>query len=111
MTSGDFHLVMCTTGSDVQADTIARALVEERLAACVNILGSVCSVYRWKGSVTRDEEKLLLIKTTAARLEAVRARIRELHTYEVPEILSIPIGSGDRDYLSWLEDAVRTERG
>jgi periplasmic divalent cation tolerance protein len=102
-----YSLMLCTTGSDAQADAIARALVEERLAACVNIVGSVCSVYRWKGSVTRDEEKLLLIKTAADRVERVRERIRELHTYEVPEILALPLGQSDPDYLGWLESSLR----
>jgi periplasmic divalent cation tolerance protein len=100
--AGGFCLMLCTTGSDAQADAIARTLVEERLAACVNIVGSVCSVYRWKGSVTRDEEKLLVIKTAGDRVERVRDRIRELHTYEVPEILALPIGLADADYLGWL---------
>jgi len=103
MTATDqFHLALTTAGSNEQADTLARALVERRLAACVNIVRGVCSVYRWKGDVTREEEQLLLIKTSERLLPEVRRTIRELHTYEVPEFVALPIRDGDPDYLAWL---------
>jgi periplasmic divalent cation tolerance protein len=97
-----FHLALTTAGSDEQAETLARALVERRQAACVNIVHSVCSVYRWKGDVTREEERLLLIKTSEHLLPEVRRTIRELHTYDVPEFVAMPITEGDPDYLAWL---------
>ena len=81
---------------------VARALVEENLAACVNIVGQVCSVYRWEGQVTREEEKLLVIKTAERLLPRVKSALREKHTYDVPEILALPIQDGDPDYLAWL---------
>lgn len=101
-TREDYQLVLCTAGSDSQAETIARGLVDRRLAACVNIVGGVCSVYRWQGKVLREEEKVLVIKTAARLFDQVRDAIRELHTYDVPEVLAIPIVNGDADYLAWL---------
>jgi len=101
-----FFLVLTTAGSESQGQAIARALVERRLAACVTVLGSACSVYRWDGRIVEEEERPLLIKTTAERFEAVRATIRELHTYEVPEVLALPIERGDPAYLEWLARSV-----
>ena len=105
-----FQLVLTTAGSDAQAESLARALVERRLAACVNIVHGVCSVFRWKGEVTREEEKLLLIKTTASMLEQVRATVRELHSYETPELIALPVEGGDSDYLAWLSDSLKATR-
>lgn len=102
----DVLVVLTTAGSDEQAGQIASALVEERLAACVNILGGVASVYRWKGQVTRDDERLLLIKTTEPLFETVRTRIRALHSYELPEIIALRIAAGDDAALDWIRDAV-----
>jgi len=85
---------------------IAGALVDAGLAACVNIIPGVRSVYRWQGKICDEEELLLLIKTTAARFEEVRRLIRSLHTYQVPEVISLPIGAADRDYISWLCEQV-----
>ncbi|MDB4324841.1 divalent-cation tolerance protein CutA [bacterium] len=101
-TDNGFRIVLCTTGSDEQAESIARALVERRLAACVNIVGGTCSVYRWKDEVVRDAEKLLVIKTTAATVERVREAIHELHSYDTPEVLSIAVSEGDPAYLDWI---------
>jgi periplasmic divalent cation tolerance protein len=101
-----YRLVLTTAGSDAQARDLARELVERRLAACVNVVGPICSYYRWKGEVTRDEERLLVIKTTARRLDALSAAIRELHTYEVPEVVALPIEGGDSRYLQWLAECV-----
>jgi periplasmic divalent cation tolerance protein len=77
-------------------------LVERRLAACVTIVGSACSIYRWQGKIEEEDEKLLLIKTERRLFEALRTTIRELHSYEVPEVLALPIDAGDADYLEWL---------
>ena len=106
-----FHLALTTAGSDEQAETLARALVDRRLAACVNIVHGVCSVYRWKGDVTREEEHLLVIKTSERLLPEVRDAIHELHTYDVPEFVALPITDGDPAYLSWLSGELKGSPG
>ena len=85
---------------------MARALVDRRLAACVNLVGPMESIYRWKGQVEEAQEWLLLIKTTAAACEGVRQAIRELHSYELPECIEIAIQGGSADYLRWLGEQV-----
>jgi len=97
-----FRVVLTTADSAELAERLAHALVERRLAACVNIVGPVRSVYRWKGEIVADEERLLLIKTASEQFEALREALRELHTYEVPEILALAVTAGDRPYLDWL---------
>lgn len=99
-------LVLVTAPSRDDAARIANALVEERLAACVNIVAAIESVYRWEGRVTTDREALLIIKTTAARYQQIEQRVKELHTYETPEVIAIKIDRGSSDYLSWLSDSV-----
>lgn len=101
-----FVLVMTTAGSEEQAVQIARGLVERRLAACVNVSSLGCSIYRWQGKIEEEEEKLLLVKTSARLFERVRQTIRELHSYEVPEVLAIEIQDGDKDYLRWLGESL-----
>jgi periplasmic divalent cation tolerance protein len=101
-----FLLVLTTAGSEAQGQEIARALVERELAACVTVLGAACSVYRWEGRVVQEEERPLLIKTTAERFEAVRTAIRELHTYEVPEVIALSVERGDAAYLEWIARSV-----
>jgi uncharacterized protein involved in tolerance to divalent cations len=104
----DKCLVLVTCGSAAEARRIARAVVEERLAACVNILsGAVGSVYRWKGRVESARESLLLIKTSRKRLARLRAAVTRLHSYDVPEFIAVPILAGSRAYLAWLEDSLR----
>ena len=97
-----YVVALSTAGSDEQAESLARALLERRLAACVNIVGSVCSVYRWEGKVVREGEHLLVIKTSREMFPKVRETLRELHSYDVPEVLMLPILDGDGDYLKWL---------
>ena len=87
------------------ADGLARSLVEEHLAACVNITAPLESVYRWQGEVSRDEERLLIIKTTEARREAMMERLLELHPYDVPELLFVPV-DGSMPYLDWVRRSV-----
>ena len=99
-------VVFTTAGSEEQADAIARSLVEGGLAACVNIVSGVRSIYRWKGKVDSDIEHLLVIKTTMDRFEAVRARIREVHSYELPEIIALRIENADSEVLDWIRDSV-----
>jgi periplasmic divalent cation tolerance protein len=101
----DKIVVLCNCGSAAEARRIARALVERRLAACVNMLSApVESTYRWKGKVEGAKEFLLIAKTSRARWKAVERAIRELHGYEVPEIVALPISAASRDYLSWLSE-------
>jgi periplasmic divalent cation tolerance protein len=99
-------LVLCTVGKLEEAETIAQALVERRLAACVNLLPGATSIYRWKGQVERDEECLLVIKTRAERFEDLRSAIVAQHPYEVPEIIALPIEAGHAPYLAWLDESV-----
>lgn len=102
----DVLIVYCTLptaepGRDQAAD-IARALVEENLAACVNLMPQVRSFYSWKGEVCDDAESLAIIKTTTGRFEAMRARLVELHPYECPEVIAVPVSAGHADYLEWV---------
>ena len=97
-------IILTTTGKKESA-VIARTLVEEHRAACVNITG-VTSFYRWDGELCRDQEHLLIIKTTRDRADAVMSRIRELHSYEVPEMLLVPVAGGYPPYLQWIRDEV-----
>src|SRR5215475_12031654 len=98
----DKLLVMTTAGSEAEANQIAQALVERRLAACVNIIPRIQSVYRWKESVERSEEFLLFIKTTRALEPEIRTAIGELHSYELPELLGLAIEYGSAAYLEWI---------
>ena len=100
-------LVLSTVGKREDAEKIADALVGERLAACVNVVPGLLSVYRWKGAVEREDELLLLIKTRAERVEEMGARLRALHPYELPEMIVLPIAGGHGPYLDWIADGVR----
>src|SRR5688572_7299213 len=104
---GPVVLVLTTIAADADGTALARTLIDERLAACVNILPAMTSVYRWKGVVEQDREQQLVIKTTADRLAALEARIRELHSYELPEFLVMTVDEGSSAYLAWVDDAVR----
>ena len=100
-------LILTNCPDETCAKALALALVEEKLAACVNLLPRMQSIYRWQGAVESASEILLLIKSTAANYAALEARIRELHPYEVPEIIALPITQGLPAYLNWL--AVETK--
>jgi periplasmic divalent cation tolerance protein len=101
-------IVLVTTCESVaEADKIASALVENRLAACVNILPGVSSVYRWKGTVERASEIILLIKTSRPLLAQVQAEIERLHSYELPEVIALQIVDGSERYLEWLDQGLR----
>ena len=104
----DKRIVLSTAGSEEEAHKIARHLVEQELAACVNILPRIESIYRWQGKVESSQEWLLLIKTTAEKFPAVRDAIRELHSYELPECVAVSIEDGSPEYLQWLADSVQT---
>lgn len=102
----DAIVVLCTIGAADDAEKLARELVERRLVACVNLVPGLVSIYRWKGRVERDEERLLVMKTSAARFEELKSAIVALHPYEVPEIIALPITSGHEPYLAWLHESV-----
>jgi len=95
--------MLCTCPDPETARTLAERLVEERLAACVSLLPGVTSVYRWEDAIQQDTETQMLIKTSSVRVAELTARLRELHPYEVPEIIAIPIMEGLSDYLSWVD--------
>lgn len=100
--AGDFVVVLVTAGSAGEAERIAQALVGERLAGCVNLVGPVRSVYRWREAVEAAEEHLLIVKARAADLALVEERIRALHSYDVPEVLALPAAAGSEAFLAWL---------
>jgi periplasmic divalent cation tolerance protein len=102
----DILVVLCTCPTGQDAERIAEILVQERLAGCVNLLPGVRSIYRWQGQIERTEEVLLFLKTTSARLASLRDRLVELHPYDTPEIVALPVVEGDRTYLSWLREQV-----
>jgi periplasmic divalent cation tolerance protein len=97
-----FAVVLVTAATREQALAIARALVEERLAACVNVVDGVTSVYRWEGKLNEDREALLVAKTRRALVDRVALRVRELHTYSCPEVIALPLAAGAPAYLAWL---------
>ncbi len=99
-----FAQVITTLGSADDAHTLARALVEQRLAACVQIVGPVTSVYRWQDRIEEAQEYLCLIKTRLELYQRLEQAIRAVHPYQVPEILAFPVAAGSRDYLAWLSD-------
>ncbi|HEV3455836.1 MAG TPA: divalent-cation tolerance protein CutA [Thermoanaerobaculia bacterium] len=99
-------VVVTTVGTEEQAYLIARELVARRQAACVNIIPSIRSIYRWKGKICKDGELLLVVKTLQQEYEGAAATIRELHSYELPEILSFNAGQGDPSFLDWIASSV-----
>ena len=99
------RVILVTAGSEELAVVIARALVDERLAACVNIVGPVRSIYRWRDGVEDDREYLLIIKTRALLYMKVETRVRDLHTYEVPEVLALNADRGSPPYIQWMLDS------
>lgn len=99
-------VVVCTCGDESEAQRIARDLVESRLAACVNILPSVQSIYRWQGRVEAAQEVLLFIKTSAGRFPELQQRIIHLHSYETPEIIALPVSAGLDKYLAWIRESL-----
>ena len=104
-------VVFVTTTDNEEAASIAEALVSERLAACVNILGPVESVYRWEGKITRDREALMIIKTTDQRYPDLELRVKALHSYTTPEVLAFRIEQGSANYLSWVRDSTTEDDG
>lgn len=103
----DCVVVLVTAGARDEAERVAEALVGEQLAACVNIVGPIRSIYRWEDQIQRDDEWLLLIKARTAQFDALAARVRALHSYQTPEVIALPISAGSLPYLEWLRRATR----
>jgi periplasmic divalent cation tolerance protein len=102
----DHCVVLVTASSETEAKTIARTLVEERLAACVNIIPGLTSIYHWEGNICEDRELLLVIKTQAQKVAVLHERIVPLHSYAVPEVIALPIADGSPRYLEWLDSCL-----
>ena len=100
----DSLVVFVTSGSEEEALKIAHALVGERLAACVNLVSPIRSIYRWEGKICDEKEWLLVMKTHMGRFDALEKRVKALHSYSVPEIIALPIVTGSPSYLNWLEE-------
>ena len=107
MPETDICAVLTTAPDGDVAATLARTLVEERLAACVNLIPRVRSIYRWEGEIQDDSEVVLLIKSQRKRSEALAARIKDLHPYELPEVLVLPVSGGSAPYLDWIATETR----
>jgi len=105
--STDLQIVLCTVPDQATGEHIASTLVSEHLAACVNIIPGITSVYRWKGAVEQDQEALLLIKTGKDSWQLLQQRIHELHPYELPEIIAVPIQTGQTDYIQWITSCLK----
>lgn len=103
----DCTLTFVTCSSQEEAEKIAEALVSEKLAACVNLLPGVTSIYYWEGKLCKESERLLVIKSVASRQDALQRRVRSLHSYVVPEVVTVPIAAGNPDYLRWVEECTR----
>ena len=100
----DHMVVFVTCGSEDEALKIARALVEEKLAACANMISPLRSIYRWEGKICDEKEWLLLIKTRQSRFEDLAKRVKALHSYSLPEIIALPITEGSPAYLNWISE-------
>jgi len=111
MPDHEYFLVSITTSSSEEAESIAEAIVQERLAACVNIVPAITSIYRWQGEVHRDGEVLLIAKSRPGLFDPLVARVKKLHSYEVPEIIALPITAGSKAYLKWIDESVQGEIG
>jgi periplasmic divalent cation tolerance protein len=102
----DVVLILTTVPDDGKGETLALTLVEERLAACVNLLPPMTSIYRWRDAVERGAERQVIVKTTRDRIAAVRERIRQLHPYELPELIVLNVEDGSAAYLEWVRESV-----
>jgi periplasmic divalent cation tolerance protein len=97
-------VIYITAPNEEEGAKIARTLVEERLAGCVNIVKPIRSIYRWQDNIEDDTEALMIVKTQKRLFESLESRVRELHSYSVPEIIAVPVVEGSKDYLKWLEE-------
>ena len=106
----DVILVLSTASSEKEAMMIAQALVEHELAACVNVVPAIRSIYRWKGKIWNEVENMLFIKTTSPHLEELKKMLKELHSYELPEVLALKIDDGEKNVLNWIGSSVKGGR-
>ena len=106
----DVILVLSTASSEKEAMMIAQALVEHELAACVNVVPAIRSIYRWKGKIWNEVENMLFIKTTSPQLEELKKMLKELHSYELPEVLAVKIDDGEKNVLNWIGSSVKGGR-
>jgi periplasmic divalent cation tolerance protein len=103
------HIVVLITASSMaEAQSIGRALVEKRIAACVNVVPGLRSLFRWQGAIEDQEETLMLVKSRAERLPLILETVKQLHSYSVPEVIALPIVGGSPDYLAWIDESVRS---
>ena len=109
MTAEDFVVVLVTAGSSEEAARLGQTLVAERLVACANVVGPIRSIYRWQGAIEDAAEHLLLLKARARDVAVLDERVRALHSYEVPEVLALPLRAGSAAYLAWLAEATARE--
>ncbi|HDZ61543.1 MAG TPA: divalent-cation tolerance protein CutA [Nitrospirae bacterium] len=98
-------IVFITAPNEAEAEKIAKTLVEERLAACVNITKDIRSIYRWQGKIEDDREIFMIVKTRKDLFEALSTRVKEIHSYDVPEIIALPIVEGSKEYMQWIKDS------
>ena len=105
--SKSYIIVFVTTGSVEEAQKVGRALVEDRLVACTNIISPIQSIFQWQGKVSDEGEALLMAKTRASLFNDIVVRVKQLHSYEVPEIIAIPIVAGAEDYLNWIAEETK----
>ncbi len=108
MPGSQFILILSTAGSAQEAEKIAETLVRDRLVACVNIVPGIQSIYWWNDAVQRDSEVLMIMKTERSKFEEVQLAIRSLHSYEVPEVISLSLDNGFEGYLQWIEKTLRS---
>jgi periplasmic divalent cation tolerance protein len=102
-----YTIVFITAENKKEANRIAEALIKERLAACVNIIAGIESVFRWEGKIDRAKEFLLLVKTRKSLVNKIISRVKQLHSYEVPEIIALGVIAGNKNYLEWVSDSTR----
>ena len=104
----DCSVILVTVGSRAEGERIAEVLVGEQLAACVNIVGPIRSIYRWENAVQREDEWLLIIKAPTTQFETLAVRVRQLHSYQTPEVIALPITAGSEAYLEWVRTVTRS---
>jgi periplasmic divalent cation tolerance protein len=109
--AGGLAIIFVTAASEQEAASISRALVDEGLAACANIIPQIRSIYRWKEKVWDERETLIIIKSREDLFERIRRRVKELHSYEVPEITAVKLDKGDSAYLQWIESVTTISKG
>lgn len=106
MKSNDFAVILITTSQDEESQLIARALLEQKIAACINIIPQISSLFWWKRKIEQERESMLVVKTRIKLIDEVVRLVKEVHSYEVPEIIALPVVGGNHDYLEWIDHEV-----